>query len=108
MAKKSRIRIVGKKIILMLHLLVSLLLLYPIYIQPLPLIWINGFLTLTAPYLIVIEILFFIFWLIAKPLLSLISVGTLGLAWTVLNALFAWHPGSVAAMKKKGKFFKSH
>ena len=101
MAKKSRIRIVGKKIILMLHLLVSLLFLYPIYIQPLPLIWINGFLSLTAPYLIAIEILFFIFWLIAKPFLSLISVGTMVLGWTVVASLFAWHPGSVAAMKKK-------
>jgi hypothetical protein len=77
MAKKSRIRIFGKKIILMLHLLVTILLLYPIYIQPLPLIWINGFLTLIAPYLIAVEILFLIFWLIAKPLLSLISVGAL-------------------------------
>ena len=54
-----------------------------------------------APYLIVIEILLCIFWLIAKPIMSLIPLATMVLGWQVVWSVFAWHPGTPFALKKK-------
>ena len=101
MAKKSRARIIVKKILLVLNILTSLLLLYPLFIAPLPFIWINGFLGLIAPYLVALNLVFLIFWLIAKPLIALVSFSSLLLAWKLLFVLFAWHPGSAFSEKKK-------
>lgn len=101
MAKKSRARIIVKKSLLVINILTSLLLLYPLFIAPLPFIWINGFLGLIAPYLVALNIVFLIFWLIAKPLISLVSIISLLLAWKLLFVLFAWHPGSAFSEKKK-------
>jgi endonuclease/exonuclease/phosphatase family metal-dependent hydrolase len=101
MAKKSRIRILAKKSLLVINILTCFLFLYPLFITPLPLIWINGFLGLIAPYLIALNIVFFIFWLIAKPLLSLVSLISLLLGWKILFVLLAWHPGTSFSEKKK-------
>lgn len=101
MAKKSRIRIFGKGLFLWTNLFISLLLLYPQFFMPVQWIWINGFLSLLAPYLIVLQVLFFFIWLIAKPLFSLISVGTLLVATPTILVLFAWHPGTPFSQKKK-------
>jgi endonuclease/exonuclease/phosphatase family metal-dependent hydrolase len=101
MAKKSRIRIFAKKSLLVINILACLLFLYPIFITPLPLIWINGFLGLIAPYLVALNIVFFIFWLIAKPMLSLVSFTSLLLGWKIVFVLLAWHPGGSFSEKKK-------
>ena len=101
MAKKSRARNFGKKVFLFFNLLVSLLFLYPLFFTPSSFIWVNGFLGLIAPYLIVVEILLCIFWLIAKPIMSLLPLGTLVLGWQLVWSVFAWHPGTPFAQKKK-------
>ena len=101
MAKKSRIRIFGKGLLLSVHLMLVLLLLYPQFFMPLGWIWVNGFLSLLAPYIIVLHLLFLFIWLIAKPILSLISVATLGIAYPTILVLFAWHPGTPFSQKKK-------
>ena len=101
MAKKSRIRIFGKGLLLSVHLILVLLLLYPQFFMPLGWIWVNGFLSLLAPYIIVLHLLFLFIWLIAKPILSLISVATLGIAYPTILVLFAWHPGTPFSQKKK-------
>lgn len=101
MAKKSRIRILGKKTLIGINILASILFLYPLFFFPLPLIWVNGFLGLIAPYVVVIELLFLVFWLIAKPLLSLLSLASLVIGWKTLSVLIAWHPGVPFAQKKK-------
>ena len=101
MAKKSRIRRIGKKIFLILQLLLTFLFLYPLFIKPLPFIWINGFLGLLAPYIVIAQLLLFIFWLLAKPWLSLIPLLTLVIGWETLFSLVAWHPGMNMAQKKK-------
>lgn len=101
MAKKSRIRVWAKKSMLGINLLTAVLFVYPIYFSPLPFIWVNGFLGLITPYLVVLLILFFVFWLIAKPILSLLSAISLILGWQVLSVLMAWHPGSGFPQKKK-------
>ena len=101
MAKKSRARNFGKKLFLYFNLLVTLLFLYPLFFTPSTFIWVNGFLGLMAPYLIVIEILLCIFWLIAKPIISLLPLGTLVIGWQVVWVVFAWHPGTPFPQKKK-------
>ena len=101
MKKKSRARTFGKKLFLYFNLLVSFLFLYPQFFTPASFIWVNGFLGLIAPYLIIIEILLFIFWLIAKPIMSLLPLATMVLGWQVLWSVFAWHPGTPFAQKKK-------
>ena len=101
MAKKSRIRIFGKGLLLSVHLLLVLLLLYPQFFMPIGWIWVNGFLSLLAPYIIVLHLLFLFIWLIAKPILSLISVATLVIAYPTILVLFAWHPGTPFSQQKK-------
>lgn len=101
MAKKSRIRKFSKKLFLVLHLLISVLLLYPQFITPLSFIWINGFLGIATPYFVVLELLFLIFWLAAKPVMSIISVATLAISWKTIVVLFAWHPGTIFPLVKK-------
>jgi endonuclease/exonuclease/phosphatase family metal-dependent hydrolase len=101
MAKKSRIRKTGKTVLIFLNVLASLLLVYPIYIKPLSFIWINGFLGLITPYLIIVEILFLIIWFIAKPIRSFISLLALGFSYKAIIVLFAVHPGSNFGNKRK-------
>ena len=90
--KKSRLRIFIKKFLLVLNILVTVLFLYPIFFNPLPLIWINGFLGIAAPYLIVLELLLIILWLLAKPILALLPLISLALGWKLISVLFAWLP----------------
>jgi endonuclease/exonuclease/phosphatase family metal-dependent hydrolase len=106
MAKKSRIRIFGKGLLLSVHLILVLLLLYPQFFMPLGWIWVNGFLSLLAPYIIVLHLLFLFIWLIAKPILSLISVATLGIAYPTILVLFAWHPGTPFPIKRKNNHLR--
>ncbi|MEI7588099.1 MAG: endonuclease/exonuclease/phosphatase family protein [Chitinophagia bacterium] len=101
MAKKSRIRNFGKRILFLINLFATLLFLYPIFFSPISFIWVNGFLGLMAPYLIAIEILLFIIWLIAKPVVSLFPLFTLVIGWKICLVLFAWHPGIPFSQKKK-------
>ena len=56
--------------------------------------WMNGFTGLIVPYLILAEIFFIIFWLMAKPKLVLIPLVTLAAGWQQINVVFAWHPGA--------------
>jgi endonuclease/exonuclease/phosphatase family metal-dependent hydrolase len=101
MAKKSRIRIAGKKTFIIINVLVSVMLLYPLYFSPSSLLWLNGFLGLITPYLLVIEILFLVFWLIAKPIWSLPSLISLVLGWKLIVSLVGLHPGIPFSQKKK-------
>lgn len=101
MAKKSRIRIVGKRMLLFLNVLISILLVYPILFTPFSFIWINGFLGLIAPYLLVLEILFLFFWLIVKPILTLPSLISLGICWKLFVVIIGWHPGVAFPKTKK-------
>jgi endonuclease/exonuclease/phosphatase family metal-dependent hydrolase len=101
MTKKSRIRSFSKKIFLIVQLLLTFLFLYPLFIKPLPLIWINGFLGLLAPYIVIAQLLLIIFWLLAKPPLSLIPLITLAIGWETLFSLVALHPGISMSQKKK-------
>ncbi len=101
MAKKSPIRRFGKKVLILLNIVVSVLLLYPLFFSPISLIWVNGFLGLATPYLLALEILLLFFWLIVKPWLSLPSVISLVVGWKLILVLVGLHPGIPFSQKKK-------
>jgi endonuclease/exonuclease/phosphatase family metal-dependent hydrolase len=99
--KKSYIRVLGKKILIFLNLLDSILLVYPLFFNPISFIWINGFLGLITPYLLVIEVLFLFFWIIVKPILSLPSLLSLVFSWKLFIIIIGWHPGTPFTKNKK-------
>ena len=101
MAKKSPIRIAGKKILIVLNILISILILYPLFFSPTTLIWVNGFLGLIIPYLLVFELLLLFFWLVAKPIIASISLLTMIIGWKFIYVLFGWHPGNTFPKNKK-------
>lgn len=104
--RKSRIRNWTKRILLVVHILISILFLYPLFFAPISFIWVNGFLGIAAPYLVVAEILFFFIWLVAKPIISIFSIITLVIGWNTMLSLFAWHPGTPFSQKKKNDILR--
>ena len=101
MPKKSRIRIIGKRVLLFLNILISLLLLYPLVFTPIRYIWINGFIGLITPYLLVVELLFLFFWLVVKPIMIVPSALSLLLSWKVILVIVGLHPGLTFPKNKK-------
>jgi endonuclease/exonuclease/phosphatase family metal-dependent hydrolase len=106
MVKKSLLRLVGKKTIIFLNVFISILILYPQFFSTISLIWINGFLGIIFPYLLLVEIFLLFFWLVAKPILSTISLLTLIISWNFIYILFAWHAGSSFSKTKKDKVLR--
>jgi endonuclease/exonuclease/phosphatase family metal-dependent hydrolase len=53
--------------------------------------WFIGFLTLCIPYLVTLLFFSFLFWLIAKPVLALIPLVTLGIGYKQCKVIFAMH-----------------
>lgn len=101
MVKKSPLRLFGKKTMIILNVFISVLMLYPQFFSPLSLIWINGFLGIIFPYLLIVQILFLFFWLVAKPIISSIALLTLMISYHFINILFAWHVGGAISKNKK-------
>jgi endonuclease/exonuclease/phosphatase family metal-dependent hydrolase len=99
--KKSSFRHFTKRFLLIVNIIVSILLIYPLYLTPLPFIWINGFLGIAAPYLILAQVLLLLLWLLAKPIMTLLPLISLGLVWQTIMAIFAWHPGGQFTPQKK-------
>lgn len=65
--------------------------------------WFLGLFTLVLPYLILLLVIFFVFWLFAKPLWSGISIITLLLGWhAVTNVLPPNFSSSFSIQKKTG------
>jgi endonuclease/exonuclease/phosphatase family metal-dependent hydrolase len=53
--------------------------------------WWVGFCGLLSPYLIILLCLFILFWLIAKPKLSLIAIIALAIGYKQIQVVFAWN-----------------
>lgn len=104
--KKSTARNFTKRFLIVVQLLISVLILYPIYFEPLGTIWINGFLGIATPYLAAISLLFIFIWLIAKPVFAFIPIVTLLLGGQTMLALIAWHPGTTFSQKKKANLLR--
>ena len=93
---KNVFRRAAKTIFIAVNLILSVLFLIAClspYINPANW-WMNGFTGLIVPYLILAEIFFIIFWLMAKPKLVWIPLVTLALGWQQIKVVFAWHPGA--------------
>jgi hypothetical protein len=101
MPKKSRIRIFGKRALLFLNIIVSLILLFPLVFSPANYIWINGFIGLITPYLLLAELCFFIFWVVVKPVMIIPSVLSLLLSWKLIAVIVGLHPGALFPKTKK-------
>jgi len=99
--KKSKLRLVIRQLLLAINLLVSVLFLYPIFLSPFPFLWVNGFLGIAAPYLVLLELILLVGWLMAKPTYAILSFLSLALGWQTIMVLVAWHPGTPFAQKKK-------
>jgi endonuclease/exonuclease/phosphatase family metal-dependent hydrolase len=101
MPKKSRLRIFGKRSMLFLNILVSIVLLYPLAFSPVNYIWINGFIGIITPYLLLLELFFLIFWLVVKPALIIPSLLSLILSWKLIIVIVGLHPGASFPKIKK-------
>jgi endonuclease/exonuclease/phosphatase family metal-dependent hydrolase len=62
--------------------------------------WMFGFTGLAVPYLVLLPIFFIIFWLMAKPIMVLIPLITLGIGWQQISVMFAFHPGAGFSKKR--------
>ncbi len=101
MVKKSFFRLLGKKTMIILNAVISVLILYPLCFSPNKFIWVNGFLGIIIPYLLLIQVFLLFFWLVVKPILSLIPLLTLIIAWNYIYVLFAWNIGTSFPKTKK-------
>ena len=63
--------------------------------------WIVGFFTLIIPYLLLFLIIFFFVWLFFKPLLSLISIIAILLAWYPVQNILPFRPPASFTLAKK-------
>ncbi|MEN9685981.1 MAG: hypothetical protein RLZZ28_1767 [Bacteroidota bacterium] len=63
--------------------------------------WMNGFIGLIVPYLILVLLFFLLFWLMAKPRMAWIPLLALAAGWQQINVVFAWHAGAGFARKKQ-------
>ncbi len=90
---KNFLRRATKTIFIVINAVITLLFLVAClspYINPAHW-WMNGFTGLIVPYLALILVFFVVFWLVAKPVLSLLPLLTLLLGWQQLIVVFAWH-----------------
>jgi endonuclease/exonuclease/phosphatase family metal-dependent hydrolase len=101
MSKKSSIRIFGKRAILLLNILISFILLYPLLFSPVEYIWVNGFIGLATPYLLILELFFLFFWLIVKPIMIIPSALSVALSWKLVMVIIGIHPGLSFPKNKK-------
>lgn len=56
--------------------------------------WPISILGLAFPYILLVILGFFLFWLFFKPRYSLLSLGAILLGWKSVSALFAFHPAA--------------
>lgn len=65
--------------------------------------WIFGFITLLFPYTLIALVIFFFFWLFAKPKWSILALLCFAIGWKSILAIFAFHIGSDFEKDKKEK-----
>ena len=99
---KSVLRRAAKTTVIAVNAIISLLFLTAClspYLNPTNW-WVIGFAGLGVPYLVLVLIFFFIFWLMVKPWIALLPLLTLAIGWQQLTVMFAWHPGSGFSKKR--------
>jgi endonuclease/exonuclease/phosphatase family metal-dependent hydrolase len=103
--KKSIVRKIVKRIFIVLHIVIGLALLYPQFFKPARYIWVNGFITLAMPYLVLGLLLLLIFWLLIKPVYASLSIVFLVVAWPSVSVLMAVNPSNFS-LKKSSNYLR--
>lgn len=65
--------------------------------------WIFGFISLMFPYVLILLVIFFIFWLFAKPRWSILALVCFIIGWKSILAVFAFHISRDFKKDKKDK-----
>jgi len=105
---KSWLRKTTKTIIISINLFVGFVFLIAAlspYINPNSW-WLHGFLALISPYLMLSLFLFILFWLISRPIWSMISIIALCIGWKQIPVAFAWSGDSGFAKRKAENTFR--
>jgi endonuclease/exonuclease/phosphatase family metal-dependent hydrolase len=68
--------------------------------------WIINLFALLFPFLLLVQIGFLIFWLMAKRKLAFIPLITLLLSWNLIGSFFGLHPGAKQSMTKQKETFR--
>lgn len=97
------LRRVTKQFIISCNLFVSLcmLLLYVLPHTDQNYFWILNLFALVFPFLLLLQLGFLVFWLFAKPKLSLIPIVTLVLCFGFIRSVFGFHTTNSAQLNKK-------
>ena len=103
--KKSIFRKIVKRIFIVLHIVIGLAILYPQFFKPAKYIWVNGFITLAMPYLVLSLLLLLIFWLIIKPIYASLSIVVFVIAWPSVSVLLAVNPSNFS-LKKNSNYLR--
>ena len=87
-------RNIFKKILISIQCLLGfiIILIVCIPILPLPIVSYCSFFSVGFPYLILIQIIFLIFWLVVKPIFSTISIFFCLISWQQFGFLIGFHP----------------
>lgn len=97
----KKIFIVSNAIIVFVFLIASL----SPYINPND-FWLHGILALSTPYLILLLILSALFWLITRPIWSLLPIIALLIGWQQIVVVFAWTGNAIFTKRKAENHFR--
>ncbi len=97
-----------KRIIIICNIAVSvcMLLLYLLPALPASVSWIVNLFALLFPFLLILQLGFLVFWLMAKRKLVLIPVITLLLCWNLIGSFFGFHAAAKNTTAKKEESFR--
>ena len=86
------IRRITKRTLLSLNVALNMVFLLSIWLVSFskPFGWVTGFVGLAIPYLILLQLIFLLFWLFAKPSLSVFSVICLVIGWKQILLVVAF------------------
>jgi endonuclease/exonuclease/phosphatase family metal-dependent hydrolase len=85
---------------------VCMLSLYLLPSLPQSVSWIINLFALLFPFLLLVQIGFLIFWLMAKRKLAFIPLITLVLSWNLIGSFFGLHPGAKQSITKQKETFR--
>ncbi len=85
---------------------VCMLLLYLLPSLPQSISWIVNLFALLFPFLLLVQIGFLVFWLMAKRKLALLPLATLLLSWNLIGSFFGLHPAAKQSMSKQNETYR--
>nr|MBP6687548.1 hypothetical protein [Lacibacter sp.] len=87
-----------KKVFIFCNIVLSvcMLLLYVLPSLPASVSWIVNLFALLFPFFLILQLVFLVFWLVAKRKLAYIPIITLLLCWQLIGSFFGFHPASKA------------